>query len=477
MRYLCIILFFIYTSIHAQSKTIKDSVASFLISDTTNKIQDGQVLIGDVIVSGNKKTKERIIIRETTFKKGDILSATDLAKKITESRQLIYNTALFVDDSVYISHKIGNTVFINIDVKERWYFFPLPYFRLVDRNFNQWWVQENKSLSRVNYGIKVEQGNFSGQNDKVNIWVISGYNQQVTLRYDLPFIDKALTKGFNIGFTYSRQREINYATDSTNKQLFFKLSDNYLRSLTRYDLTYSYRPDQKIRHYFRISYNNEWIADTVLKINPTYYPNHLTNIKYLDFGYFFRYFDVDYTSYPKNGFLGEAFVYKRGLDNITDLWQVGVHALYAKTVFPKTFIHIEGAASIKFPYNNYFFSQPLFGYSYYQMRGMEYYVVDGMAGLLGKFTLHRELFKYVYKNPIHSKTHDRIPFTFYAKIYSDFGYSYTPYPVNNVFNNTLMHTWGVGLDVVSIYDFVFRFEWSFNQLGNNGLYLHARSDF
>lgn len=461
----------------AQSVKIKDSVPSLLISDSAKQTVNANVVIGGVIVSGNKKTKERIIIRETTFKKGDILSAVELAKKITESRQLIYNTALFVDDSVYISHKIGNTVFINIDVKERWYFFPLPYFRMVDRNFNQWWVDENRSLDRVNYGIKFEQNNVSGQNDKLNIWVIAGYSQQVTLRYDLPFIDKALTKGFNIGFTYARQREINYATSSENKQLFFKLSDDYIRSVTRYDLTYSYRPDQKIRHYFRVSYNNEWIADTVLKINPGFYPNNLTNIKYVDFGYYFRYYNVDYNAYPTNGFSGEAFVYKRGLDNITNLWQVGVHGLYAKTIFPKTFIHLEGAASIKFPFNNYFFSQPLFGYSYYQLRGMEYYVVDGMAALLGKFTLHRELFKYVYKNPIRSKTHDKIPFRFYAKIYSDFGYSYTPYTVNNIFNNTLLHTWGVGLDVVSIYDFVFRFEWSFNQLGNNGLYLHARNDF
>jgi len=57
------------------------------------------------------------------------------------------------------------------------------------------------------------------------------------------------------------------------------------------------------------------------------------------------------------------------------------------------------------------------------------------------------------------------------------GYSYSPTYKGNLFNNQLMHTWGVGLDVVSIYDFVFRFEYSVNQLGENGLYLHAHSDF
>lgn len=478
MRYLCFFLLFCYTtSLVAQSTNHKDSAASTLVIDSAKQCADEYFYIGGIKISGNKKTKEQIILREMAFKKGDLILGGDLKKKILASEQLIYNTALFVEDSVYIERIVGNIVYIQVDVKERWYFFPLPYFRLVDRNFNQWWVDENRSLDRVNYGIKVEQNNFSGQNDKLTVWLIDGYSQQVTLRYELPFIDKALTKGFNIGYTYSRQREINYATDITNKQLFFNLTDEYLRSITRYDLTYSFRPQQKIRHYFRISYNDEWIADTVLKINPSYYPNNLTSIKYIDFGYYFRYSDVDYNDYPTKGYLAEAFIYKRGLDHITNLWQVGVHGLYAKTIAPKTFIHIEAAASIKFPFNNYFFSQSLFGYSYYQMRGMEYYVVDGMAGLLGKFTLHREIFKYVYKNPIRTKTHDKIPFRFYAKVYSDFGYSYTPYTVNNVFNNTLLHTWGLGLDVVSIYDFVFRFEWSFNQLGNNGLYLHARSGF
>jgi len=57
------------------------------------------------------------------------------------------------------------------------------------------------------------------------------------------------------------------------------------------------------------------------------------------------------------------------------------------------------------------------------------------------------------------------------------GYSYSPGINNNLFNNKLMYTWGAGFDVVSIYDLVFRFEYSFNQLGENGLYLHASSGF
>ena len=479
MRYwVAVFLFFFFEhTVSAQSVKSSDTAAPVSISSAVNSPKNELIFIGDVIITGSKKTKGYIILRETTFKKGDQLSMVELNKKLIESKQLIYNTGLFVDDSVYISLQKGNIVYINIDVKERWYFFPLPYFRLVDRNFNQWWVQENRSLDRVNYGIKFMQNNFSGQNDKLNIWLINGYSQQITLRYDLPFIDKKLTQGFNIGYAYARQREINYATSTDNKQLFFKLQDDYVREISRFDLTYSYRPDQKVRHFFRVSYTNESVADTVLKLNPLYYPNHVTGIKYLDFGYFYRYYNTDYNTYPTKGVIGEAFVYKRGLDNITNLWQIGGHGLFSNPIGNKMFFHIEGAASVKFPSTDYFINQPLFGYGYYLLRGMEYYVVDGQAGALGKFTLYRELFKYVYKTPFHSKTQDKIPFRFYLKAYSDVGYSYSPVINNNYFNNTLMRTWGLGLDVVSIYDFVFRFEYSFDQLGNKGLYLHAHSDF
>lgn len=477
MRYWFAVLLFVFFKQETFSQPARVADTATVVSDSVQEKKDPVVFIGDVIVTGNKKTRTYIIIRETTFKKGDQVLESDLSKKLIESKQFIYNTGLFVDDSVYVSSRKGNVVFINIDVKERWYFFPLPYFILIDRNFNQWWVQENRSLARVDYGIKFMQNNFSGQNDNLNIWLINGYDQQITLRYTLPFVDKKLTQGFNVGFTYSRQREINYATSTGNQQVFLKLPDDYSRSVTRFDLTYSYRPDQKIRHFFRVSYNSESIADTVLKLNPAYYPGNTTSFKYIDFGYYFRYYNTDYNIYPTKGIIGEAFIYKRGLDNISNLWQIGFHALYAKPILPKTFFRIESAASVKFPTRDYFVNQPLFGYGYYNLRGMEYYVVDGTAGALGKFTLYRELFSYIYKTPFHSKTHDKIPFRVYLKAYGDAGYSYSQNITNTLFNNKLMYSYGVGLDIVSIYDFVFRFEYSFNQLGNNGLYLHAHNSF
>lgn len=474
---LLLALFFSFNCLDAQ-----DTVSA-ITADTSSAIKPEMaslknmvLLVTDVVVSGNKKTKLFIVMRELPFKKGDELSGANLPALFNQARQQLMNTLLFVDVAIYIAERKGNLVRINVDLKERWYLFPLPYFRLVDRNFNQWWVDQKRSLERVNYGMKFTQNNVSGRNDNLDVWLITGYTQQITLRYELPFFDRKLRNGFNVGFLYATQKEVNYATGN-NKQLFYK-QEEVARRVTRADFTYSYRPNVKERHYFRVSYNHESVADTILQINPLYYPDGKTEMKHIDFAYQYKYYNVDQVSYPSKGFQIEANLYKRGLDKTSNLWLASTRAVYAVPIAPKTFLHWEAIATVKLPFSNYFFNEKLIGYGFTQMRGLEYNVVDGVAGGILKSTIHHQLLGFVFKNPFPSKTHDRIPFRIFLKAYGDLGYGYNTQPnPTNTLNNGLLRTWGLGMDIVSIYDFVFKIEYSFNQLGRNGLYLQTRNDF
>jgi len=471
------ILFFLFNMVPSRAQTLHVAADS-TPTDLSDFVAQKKIplIIGDITLSGNKKTKSFIVFREMPFERGSRLTEHELEKQLILAKQQLMNTTLFVDVTVYVASRKGNVVYINVDLKERWYLFPLPYFRLIDRNFNQWWVQQKRSLERVNYGIKFIQNNVTGRNDNMDIWLINGYTQQLTFRYDLPFFDKKLKSGFNVGVVYATQKEVNYATGD-NKQLFFK-QEQVVKKALRADFTYSYRPDVKQRHYFRVSYNNEQVADTVLKINPEYYPGNKTQIKFIDFGYQYKYYNVDYISYPSKGFLFEGNLYKRGLDNVSNLWQANVRAVYAVPLTTNSFLHFEGLAMVKLPFNNYFLNQRLFGYGYFQMRGLEYNVVDGVLGGSLKTTVHKQLLSFILKNPFPSKTHDKIPFRIFLKAYGDLGYGYTRNPkATNTLNNTLLRTWGFGMDIVSIYDFVFKIEYSFNQLGKDGLYLQTRNDF
>lgn len=464
-------------SLRAQDETQQDSLQSekMTLSDIVAMHNIYQV-VGDVKLYGNKRTKDFIVLREMPFKKGDRIASADLDRLLTVAKQQVMNTLLFVDVNVYVAARKGNVLLINIEVKERWYFFPMPYFKLVDRNFNQWWVDQKRSLERVNYGLKFIQYNTTGRNDELDIWFINGYNQQISVRYGIPFIDKKLTKGFNIGIARSTQKELNYGTGD-NKQLFSR-QESVARKYTRVDLTFSHRPDVRNRHYFRISFNNEQLADTILKLNPNYFPGGGAAFRYVDFNYQYKYYDLDYIPYPSKGFHLEANLYKRGLTRNTNLWMASARAIYAVPLSRNSFLHLEGIGMMKLPFNDVFFNQRLIGYGYTQMRGLEYNVVDGVAGGMLKTSIHKQVFGFILRNPFPSKTHDKIPIRFFLKAYSDLGYGYHTLPAaSNTLNNTLLRTWGIGLDVVSIYDFVFKIEYSFNQLGRNGLYLQSRKDF
>ena len=112
------------------------------------------------------------------------------------------------------------------------------------------------------------------------------------------------------------------------------------------------------------------------------------------------------------------------------------------------------------------------------MQGYEYYVVDGVAGAYLKTTITQELFNFNFKLPANKlAANKKIPFRIFAKIFGNTGYVHNPQPGNNLLANRLLSSAGVGIDILTFYDFIFKLEWTFNQLGQNGLFLHRRSTF
>jgi hypothetical protein len=129
------------------------------------------------------------------------------------------------------------------------------------------------------------------------------------------------------------------------------------------------------------------------------------------------------------------------------------------------------------PFKQSYINQRALGYSEFYLRGLEYYVIDGVAAAVAKYTLKKKLFAFKIKVPFHIKAIPSIPFAFYAKTYADAGYSYIQKEFDTRLNNRFLYTGGFGIDVLSIYDLNVNFEYSFNQLGENGLFLHARVGF
>jgi hypothetical protein len=100
-------------------------------------------------------------------------------------------------------------------------------------------------------------------------------------------------------------------------------------------------------------------------------------------------------------------------------------------------------------------------------------VVDGVAGGFLRQTIRKEIGHLNLRTGLKSRTYGSIPFRFYLKAYGDAGYVHNPNRLTgDLLTNRMIYTGGFGLDILTIYDWVIRLEYSFNQLNQSAFYFH-----
>jgi hypothetical protein len=70
-----------------------------------------------------------------------------------------------------------------------------------------------------------------------------------------------------------------------------------------------------------------------------------------------------------------------------------------------------------------------------------------------------------------------VPINIYGRTFGNTGYTYNPNPGNNYLPNKMLFSGGFGIDITTIYDFTLKLDWSFNQLGENGIFIHKKVVF
>lgn len=454
----------------AQMLSLEDSI--FSISNNEALL----VTVRKIEVTGNQKTRLPIVTREVTLTPGAAYTMPQVLEAVKQSRNNLMNTTLFVDAHVDFKNWYDDSLDIVVDVRERWYFFPVPYFKPVDRNWNVWINQYNVSFDRINYGLKFRGENITGRNDKLNLFLIDGYTRQYAVNYTNPFFAGSLKHGMILEMLYSRNREINYTTRN-NQQVFFRDPDRFSRSRLLLGLGYTYRKASIARHSLRLNYIRESISDTVFSMNPKYFGAGRTVQAFPEIIYQYQYLGVNYMPYPLKGFRLDLNVVRRGLGGDMNLWMLGVRAAKYWALPSHFYFSVLADANLKFPFDQPFYNQQMMGYGDSFLRGLEYYVVDGVAGGMIRNTLSRQLVKFRLKTGLSSKTYASIPFRIMAKMYADMGYAYNRQnPTGNTLTNRFLYTGGFGIDVVTIYDLVFRLEFSFNQLRERAPFIHV-NDF
>jgi|CXWL01.1.fsa_nt_gi outer membrane protein assembly factor BamA len=469
-----------YCSLVAQQASTGKIIDSIAAHSSASR-----VIVGDIVLNGNKKTNQSIILREMPVKTGEEYPLEVLVKKMEDARRQLMNTALFNSVIVAVKNSEGNLpavqagkIDIAVDVKERWYLFPVPYFKPVDRNLNQWLVEKNGSLSRVNYGAKIFYNNATGKNDKFRMWLINGYTKQLSISYDRLYIDKKLKWGMKFAFATGKNREVNYNTIN-DKQVFLKDENNYVRSFINASAELTYRRAIKTRHSLGIGFSSEQVRDTIIALNPSFFKSGRNSISFPGIYYSMTWLNLDYIPYPTKGYAAHLSIGKSGFNNIINIWQLHAKGSGSWPLSAKSFFNLNMYGGIKLPFKQPYSGKRFLGYGDVFMQGFEYYVIDGVAGGYLKTTFTRELLNFNIKTPAGKKGKEsqRIPVRIFGKIYGNTGYVHNPQPGENSLSNKMLYSGGFGIDILTFYDVTFKLECTFNSLGQNGLFLHRKTIF
>jgi len=434
-------------------------------------------LLGKIEISGNKKTHSKIILRELPFKEGDTLYLDKIPQQLKKAKENLLNTSLFNFAETDTFGTTTNTINISIKVVERWYLWPIPIFEQATRNFNSWLYE--RGFDKINYGLFLAQLNFRGRNELLRFVFRRGFREQYGLAYSVPGIDKKQKLGFEIKYLYYRQKKLAYITTNNKPDYFFTNTYNYQNSSA--SISFTLRPEIYNRHNIEMSYNNHFINDTLFEANQYFLGNFNKETQYIFVSYNFTRDKRNSNYYPLKGYYLSATVSKTSLGmlkNETDFFTINTKASKYFQFSKRFFFSTAGQAE----YSNlktysYLFSRA-FGYKNFT-KGMELYVIDGNGFGLCNNSLRYQLVKPHTKQikKIKAEKFTKFHYAFYTSFNFDAGYVLNQTEINMPYSNEFLYGYGVGIDFVTYYDIVFRFEFSVNKFGETGIFLHFNAPF
>lgn len=440
-------------------------------------LKEKKVIIGRIKLAGNDVTRNKIVLRELEYKSGDTLTETAFERLTVLSRNNLLNRSLFnfVDIDAVAVPGTADVVDVEVKMTERWYVWPLPIFELADRNFNAWW--KNRDFSRVNYGFFLTHNNFRGRMEKLKLLIRAGYDQNYYLTYEVPYLNKKQNFGIGIQAGYQRSRQIAYNTIA-DQQVNIKEDDKFAKQASYAKFMVSYRKGFNQLHQFYVGYENFLFSDTVLKLNPGFLNSSNPRVEFVSMMYIFKLDYRDSKPYPLNGTYFEAELSKYGFGVL----KTAPDFFYAKTTFDwytrlaKRWYWASNVTS-KFSttgYQPYFLTRGL-GFGNDFVRSYELYVIDGQ-----NYGLFKNNLKFTLLNPrirnlplIKTDKFRKIHFAMYMNLFFDAGIVKNNHAsTRNLLQNELLFGSGLGLDLVTYYDLVFRLEYSVNRQGESGFFVN-----
>jgi outer membrane protein assembly factor BamA len=180
-----------------------------------SKLDSMDLTVQDIIITGNKVTKEEIILRQMKIKKGSKFTSEDYKSDLHR----IYNLGLFNRVDILPVPVSDKYVVVEVVVQEKWYIYPMPIAGLDEGEWSKLWL-----------GMNVSWANFRGRNESLFASFRILYNPSFRISYRVPWIGENLHMFTSYGMGYSRTRN-----ESLQAQGISNGSTTYSSSDTNFD--------------------------------------------------------------------------------------------------------------------------------------------------------------------------------------------------------------------------------------------------
>ena len=446
--------------------TLAMTKTSFAQSDTAQTFAHNNTicLIRNINITGNKKTKPKIILCELEFEPGDTISKSRLPQLLDKSTTNLKKTSIFnyvtitydlEDDS--LNTGLINTD-ININVEECWYTWPMFDISPHNGNLNEWFAQPDLDL--IDYHIGVKRYNFRGRRESISILFKRGFNNITQIGYENIAIDRKRKHLLSLYASVQKQNNVMINTEN-DKALYRdfegtkKAYDGY-----EYNLYYKHRPSIDMSNTFSVGYMTAHIRDSVAIVNPYFLGDGRTRISGVILTYTFRLDKRNSSYYPLKGSLINASIKKYGLfDNSIDVATVNIDMRKYFQIASRQYFAAQFYGSISDKSIPFHLMEAI-GFKPHIVPGYEHNMIKGAS--LGyiktsyKFELIRPRIFQIKWLPL--KKFNKIHYAVYINAFANAGYT-TSKDDDLLYNNTMSDTFlgaaGIGIDFVTYYDRVF----------------------
>jgi len=437
----------------------------------TAQNSDQAYVISEIVISGNKVTKEKTILREIEISKGDTVLFGQLEGIVKSTQNNVMNMSLF--NFVEVSYRIDSAqtegfpnIILLIDCTERWYTWPVPFAYFEERNINEW--LDRRDFSRFSWGMMLNRENFRGRREQIIAGFKTGFNDLVSVRYINPAIDKSQSIGLNVSLSYARTHNLIYQNHD-NKHDLLKLDDSYAMYNRYAHLSITKRIG--IHQSFRVygQYNHYTFADTLYALNPVFTVPQYLDLQFFTISLLYKYDFRDYIHYPLEGFFFDCEANKTGQwllnsegystmqlkTSYRHYWKLKSRVFFAAGIYAR--LRLDSQES-------WYFTNSM-GYGNDYVRGFEQYIIDGKNYYLFKSNIKYNIIKprVLKLGFLKTEKFNKIPYRFYLNFFADAGYAKDIYDFNyNPLGNMLLFGYGFGVDFVTYYDRAYRVEISRN---------------